>query len=142
MYTIKILENAEEMVPHYELTMQLNYKIDRDTYRLYLEEMTSQGYKQLAIYEGENCVGIAGYWVATKFYSGKYLELDNVIVDKNARSKGIGKLICDRLEVEAKKIGCKTAVLNAYVQNNMAHKFYMKEGYRILGFHFIKPLDN
>lgn len=140
MYSTRILETVKEMAPNYDLIMQLNYRIDRETYLSYLEDMTSKGYKQLAVFEEENCIGLAGYWVATKFYCGKYLELDNVIVNEDARSKGIGKLMCDRLEAEARKAGCKTAVLNAYVQNNKAHKLYMREGYRILGFHFIKEL--
>jgi GNAT superfamily N-acetyltransferase len=140
MYQTKILDKAEEMLPYYDLIMQLDYQLDRETFASYLEEMTIRGYKQLAVFEEENCVAIAGYWVTTKFYCGRYLELDNVIVNQTIRSKGIGKFVCDRLEEEARKFGCTTVVLDTYVKNDKAHKFYMREGYRIVGFHFIKDL--
>lgn len=140
MLNTKILTAVTDMLPHYALIKQLDYKFDEYTYQTYLNDMVAKGYKQLAVYNDAKCVAIAGFWIATKLYCGRYVELDNVIVDKDVRSSGIGNLICETIEAVAIKEGCSVGVLDAYVQNDRAHKFYMKKGYRILGFHFIKNL--
>jgi GNAT superfamily N-acetyltransferase len=50
------------------------------------------------------------YGFNTKLWTGKYIELDNVVTDKNHRSKGVGKLINDFAAEKAKQLGCKFIV--------------------------------
>jgi GNAT superfamily N-acetyltransferase len=139
-YRFTELETLDEMLGQYELVIQLSPQITHEKYRLMLEDMLEHGYRMLAIYDGEKCVGISGFWISTKLYSGKYVELDNVVIDKDYRSKGVGKLLCDRVIEEGKKAGCETAMLDAYAENMSAHRFYFREGFIIRGFHFLKKL--
>jgi hypothetical protein len=44
--------------------------------------MIPNNYKQIAVFEGDVCVGLSGLWSGTK-NSGKYLEIDNFIVQQN-----------------------------------------------------------
>ena len=105
-----------------------------------LRDMLRHGYRMAGAFAAKKCVGISGFWISTKIYSGKYVELDNVVIDKNYRSQGIGKQLCDWIVVEAKKLGCTTAMLDAYSENSSGHKFYFREGYILRGFHFIKKI--
>jgi GNAT superfamily N-acetyltransferase len=105
-----------------------------------LEEMLKNGYRMIGVFDGKKCIGISGFWIGTKLYSDKYLEPDNVVIDKNYRSKGIGKLLFDWLSAEAKLHGCKTIMLDAYLENIQGHKFYWREGFVARGFHFLKKL--
>ena len=41
---------------------------------------------------------------------------------------------------KAKQLGCKFIVLDAFVDNRDAHRFYFCDGYVIRGFHFLKSL--
>ena len=52
-----------------------------------LEEMVPNGYKQIAIYDINKLVAVSGYWINTKLYSGRYLEIDNFVVDKIIKAK-------------------------------------------------------
>ncbi len=79
--------------------------------------------------------------INTKIYSGKYVELDNVVTDENYRGKEIGKLLCNYVLTIAKQNNCKTAMLDAYLENHQAHHFYEREGFVKKGFHFIKKLQ-
>jgi hypothetical protein len=45
--------------------------------------MIPNNYKQIAVFEGDVCVGLSGLWSGTKLWSGKYLEIDNFIVHQN-----------------------------------------------------------
>lgn len=94
----------------------------------------------VGVFDGKKCIGISGFWIATKLYSDKYIEPDNVVIDKNYRSKGVGKKLFKWLEKEGKCNGCKTIMLDAYVENFSGHKFYWREGYTARGFHFLKRL--
>lgn len=73
-------------------------------------------------------------------WCGRYLELDNVIVHPNHRSKGIGKILTDYLVEKAIETDCIMAVLDAYTTNFAAHKFYINHGFVPKGFHFVKYL--
>jgi ribosomal protein S18 acetylase RimI-like enzyme len=137
---IKTVDSASEMMAQYELITQLNPKVTLQDYMLMINDMVTLNYKQAVAYSNEKPVGICGFWINTKIYSGKYIELDNVVVDTNFRSKNIGQLLCDYVLEIAKQNNCKTAMLDAYLENTQAHVFYQRIGFTKKGFHFIKPL--
>ena len=138
IYTI--LTNVEDMLAHYGIVTQMPYSFDSATYAAYLEEMIPMGYRQMIVQEQGECIALAGYWINTKLYCGRYAELDNVIVTANHRDRGVGRLLCQQIEAEAIRQGCKTVLLDAYVENSKAHRFYFREGYIIRGYHFLKKL--
>lgn len=137
---IKTIDTVEEMLPQYQLICQLSPEVTFDEYSIMLKEMIKLNYKQAVFYYKQKPIGVCGFWINTKIYSGKYIELDNVVVDQNFRSKNIGKLLCDHVLLIAKQQNCKTAMLDAYLENTKAHTFYEKLGFIKKGFHFIKPL--
>jgi ribosomal protein S18 acetylase RimI-like enzyme len=65
--------------------------------------MVPHNYKQLAVFENEICIAVTGFWTGTKLWSGKYIEIDNFIVHPEHRSKGLGKMMTDYIDVKAKK---------------------------------------
>ena len=79
-------------------------------------------------------------WLTVRIYSGKQLEIDNVIIDSAYQSQSFGEQFIQLIEVWAKDNNCETIELNAYVENKRAHKFYFKHEYSILGYHFQKKL--
>lgn len=85
-------------------------------------------------------VGISSGWTTVKLYSGKQLEVDNVVIAGPLRSNGLGKKFFKFIEDWAKKRDYKTIELNTYVQNSKSHKFYYNLGFSILGFHFWKQI--
>ena len=138
-FVIKELTKAE-MLLQLPLINQLSPDIKQKDYERMLEEMLKHGYRMIGVFDGKKSIGVSGFWLGTKLYSDKYLEADNVVIDKAYRSKGIGKLLMDWLEAEAKRKGCKILMLDAYVENFSGHKFYYREGFIARGFHFLKKL--
>lgn len=137
---VRELTSKEEMISVFPLLKQLNPDLKKNNFKIMLDDMLAHGYRMAGVFENKKCIATAGFWISTKIYSGKYVELDNVVVDKNFRSKGTGKKLCDWIIAEAKRCGCKTAMLDAYVENASAHKFYYRDGYIIRGFHFLKKI--
>ena len=97
-------------------------------------------YHCFGLWKDGRLVAMSNGWITVRFYSGKQLEVDNVIVDPELRSQGVGKYFFSCIHQWAIENGCKTIELNTFVQNSKSHKFYFNEGYAILGFHFQKLL--
>jgi len=135
------LETVSEMVAQIEIIRFLYPNITFETYETYLSNMVPNGYKQVAVFENKQCVGLSGYWYNTKLWTGQYLEIDNFIVHSEHRKKGIGKIITDFIDAKAKELSCTCIVLDAFTGNFTAHRFYYNQGYEPRGFHFIKTID-
>lgn len=124
------------------LTKQLNPNIENKVLKeRQLEMFVFQNYRCFGIFENEKLIGVSSGWISVKLYSGKQLEVDNVIIDSSVQSKGYGTIFLDLIEEWSDKEGCETIELNAYSQNNRAHKFYFNRNYKVLGFHFQKKND-
>jgi GNAT superfamily N-acetyltransferase len=139
-FEISEIKGKKNILECYPLIKQLTPELSQKDMRTYLELMLPMGYRMFGVYEGKKLVGCTGIWTGAKFYCGKYLEIDNFILDKKYRSKGIGKLLTDYIDKLAKKEKCKVIMLDAYTTNHASHKFYLREGFIIKGYHFIKFL--
>ena len=138
---IRELNTVGEMAAQLETMHELDPDMTAEKYEDYLSEMVTRNYHQVAVFEGNVCLGLTGYWIGTKLWSGKYIEIDNFVVRPEHRSKGIGKIICDYIDQKAKALNCSMIVLDAFTTNFAAHRFYYNQGYGPKGFHFVKILD-
>ncbi|WP_338376081.1 GNAT family N-acetyltransferase [uncultured Flavobacterium sp.] len=134
------LTTKETMLEQLPIIQHLYADFTLEKYESLLDEMLPINYKQVIIQENNETIGLAGFWIATKLWCGKYLELDNVIVHPSHRSKGIGKVITEYLVQKAIDNNCTMAALDAYTTNFAAQKFYMNLGFVPKGFHFVKDL--
>ena len=139
-YTISLLsaKDIEDIVP---LIEELNaFKASKAILHKRFEEMFTQSYECVGVFDQDKLVGVAGLWFQTRHYSGKSCEADHVFLQQTYRNKGIGEKLFDFIIKHAKAKGCEAVELNTYVQNTASHKFYYNQDFSILGFHFLKQL--
>ena len=105
-----------------------------------LIEMFAQGYKCVGIFDEEKMVGVSGLWIITKYYIGKHIEPDNVIIHPKYQGRGIGKYLMQWTHEYARAQGCIASEFNCYVTNHIGQRFWANEGYKIIGFHYQKML--
>jgi diamine N-acetyltransferase len=139
MFTYQLIP-AEEMDSIIPLWQLLNNQISSKILGERLKEMLQKGYACAGVYEGEKLIGICGIWILTKYYIGRHLEPDNVIILPEYRGRGIGEKLMEWVHAYGKSRGCVAAELNCYVSNAAGQKFWVNEGYEILGFHYRKML--
>ena len=84
--------------------------------------------------------GFVGAWIATRIWSGRYLEVDNFVVHPDQRGAGIGTRLMAHLEDLARANDCEIVALDTYVTLHDAHRLYHRLGYSVLGYHFVKKL--
>ena len=140
-FEVKELKTKEEMLQQLNVLQFLYPELTLDRYAEMLTDMLNANYGQVAVFDDAKCVAISGFWFGTKLWCGKYIELDNVVVDPTYRSKGVGRLMSDFLENKALGLNCTILVLDAYTTNFGAHRFYYNQGFGPKGFHFVKVLN-
>jgi GNAT superfamily N-acetyltransferase len=140
---IKELKSLEEMLEQLPVLQELYPSLTLDAYRNDLINMLPNNhYGQIAVFEGETCLGLTGYWIGTKLWCGKYLEIDNLIVSEKQRSTGVGKRMFEYLAAKATQENCTMMALDSYTSNFKAHKFFYNQSFAPKGFHFIRVLKN
>ncbi len=138
-FEIGLLAN-EEMQGLFPIIEELNPGMQKQLFEDRLQEMQANKFNCIAVWHNDTIIACCGFWILIKFYNGRHVEPDNVGVLTDYRNFGLGKTMMDFLHEHAKNMGCTYSELNAYVSNNKAHKFYFKDDYKILGFHFQKTL--
>jgi ribosomal protein S18 acetylase RimI-like enzyme len=63
------------------------------------------------------------------------------VVKTKYKNQNIGELHCEEILEIAEIENCKVAMLIIYIENEEAHRFYERLGYRKKGFHFVKKLN-
>ena len=145
MFEIKLIptQNIKSIIP---LVILLNKGIDEIVLLERLEAMLQNNYQCIGVYDTsaslstskENLIGICGLWTLTKFYNGKHLEPDNVVIHPDYRNKGIGELMMTWIDNYARQNNYELIELNCYVENLKGVEFWKKTGFTIRGHHFQK----
>ena len=103
-------------------------------------EMFAQNYECAGIFDKDKLIGISGMWFCTRHYSGRSVEVDHVYIEDGYKGQGLGSQFFEWIYYYVKQKGYESIELNTYVQNHASHKFYYNQGFKILGYHFVKKL--
>lgn len=120
----------EDLLSIIPLLQILNDSIQEALLPERLREMAGQGYQCAGLYDSARLIGICGLWILTKYYVGKHIEPDNVVILVEYRSRGLGKRLLAWVHEYARSQGCIASELNCYLSNQRANAFWEKEGYR------------
>lgn len=139
--TIRELVGMTELRTIYPLIQQLNPEVDEALFLERLAAMLEQGnYRCIAAYRDDQLVGAAGFWIGTQLWCGRFVEPDNVVVDRELRSGGIGGLLMQWIEAEGEQLGCELMKLEAYAERTRTRSFYRRIGFEEPGIVMVKPL--
>ena len=90
--------------------------------------------------EGNRLTGYMGGRIITDFVHGRHLYIDDLVVDREARSRGTGSLLLKEAEAWAGREGCRGLRLCTGVENEGAKRFYAREGWTARALAFKKKL--
>ncbi len=133
-------KSDEEILATRTVMLQLRPHIAPDDYVPRVRRMMTTGFHLAAVVEDEVVRAVAGYRFLDMLYSGKMLYVDDLVTDSEARSAGHGRELVTWLQREAVANGCAQLHLVSRVDRAEAHRFYFRERFAILGFHFAKRL--
>lgn len=137
---VRELVGFEAVKGMFPLIHQLNPEIEEKDFLTRLKAMLEEGYRCIGAYRDGELVGVSGFWVGTRFWCGRFIEPDNVVVDENCREGGVGRVLMEWIEAEGRRLGCDIMKLETYAAKVGARAFYRRQGYEEPGIVMLKPL--
>ncbi len=126
----------------FEVLRQLRGHLDRDGFDRLHRAAVPQGLRFTAIFGPDGaCLGVAGWRVMDTTNMMRKLYVDDLVVDDDARSGGVGSALLDHLVDRARTLGCHSLELDSGHQRVDAHRFYLREGLTDASRHFVVHLD-
>ncbi|MBY0202422.1 MULTISPECIES: GNAT family N-acetyltransferase [Paenibacillus] len=107
-----------------------------------IERLNSdENYKIIVAVSDNKVVGcISMVQIMALEYEIGYLQINGLVVQKNAQQKGIGTKLIDHAEDFASKNGLSYMILNCGFQRTKAHEFYESKGFDRLSYCFTKAV--
>lgn len=118
------------------MLVQLRPHLTREKLQRVLAEGTPQGLRFTGLFDGDECLAVAGWRVMANTARGRQLFVDDLATTSSARSQGNGRRLLQHLVQVARAAGCATLELDSGVQRFDAHRFYVRERMDIVGHHF------
>lgn len=124
-----------------ELVSQLGYPSTTSQMLARLDALTGPDTTAFVATAGGEVVGLAGVRAEALFEADTPVaRLVVLVVDAQARSRGIGRSLLGHVEAWARRRGCARVVLTSSNHRTAAHAFYRAAGYRDTGVRFVREL--
>jgi GNAT superfamily N-acetyltransferase len=120
---------------------ELRTSLSAEEFAAVYAEGFDQGLRFTAAYDGDRCVGVAGWRVMATTVLSRKLYVDDLVTRSSERSRGVGSALIAELSARARDAGCRAIDLDSALHRTDAHRFYIREGLPIVSFHFARGLD-
>jgi GNAT superfamily N-acetyltransferase len=109
--------------------------------RQIITDGSAQGLRFGGAFDGERCLGVAGWRVVLNTSDLRKLYFDDLVTTQAAQSSGVGRILLAELRKRAIEHGCFTLELDSGVQRYDAHRFSLRERMNIDAHHFTLQLS-
>jgi GNAT superfamily N-acetyltransferase len=140
MEIVELPPGDERLGSVFGVMRELRPHLDELEFKRRYDASHPEGYRVVAIFDGEECRACAGYRMMTNLVSGYHMYVDDLVTAEQWRSRGYGRLLNKYLVDHAANAGCTSVQLDSATQRREAHRFYFRQRYTIFSFHFIRPL--
>ena len=141
MASIRHMRSDDEVRSTFRVMHQLRPFLVESAYVEAVRVQREQyGYHLVALVADGEVVCVAGYKFSHSFHFAKYMYVDDLVSDANARGKGHGEAMFDWLEAECRRTGCSHLRLDTGVQRHGAQRFYKRKRMDALCYHFVKEV--
>ncbi|MGE8346489.1 GNAT family N-acetyltransferase [Pseudomonas helleri] len=141
-YTFQLLETSTDQRASFDLMRVLRPHLsDPDAYVAQLSRQTRQGYRLLAISNGQGMVGLAGYRELENLIYGRFIYVDDLVISPQLQGSGVGATLLNAVREEAVRRGCDHFVLDTGLHMALAQRFYFRQGLLARGMHFTEKLS-
>lgn len=94
-----------------------------------VHRMRNDGYRLLAVWQGDTPRALAGYRLQENLvYGGRFLYVDDLVTDEAARGTQWGARLIEATTRIAEQADCARFVLDTGLSNALAQRFYFRQG--------------
>lgn len=114
---------------------------DADDFVARIARMRAESYQLLAAIDAGKVVALAGYRYQENLIYGRFMYVDDLVVDGTRRGGRWGARLLHALDAIAREAGCARFVLDTGLSNALAQRFYFRQGLLTSAIRFSKPLE-
>jgi ribosomal protein S18 acetylase RimI-like enzyme len=135
-------ESAVEIASAFPLMRALRpHLIDSDSFVAQIERQMKGGYALLLARDAGAPISLAGYRLLENTIYGRFIYVDDLVVDEAVRRDGVGRALLDAVSVVGRARRCEKLVLDTGLGNSLEQRFYFRAGMLATGMHFAQPLN-
>ena len=140
-FKIKIARTDLEILACYPVMAQLRPHLGLDEFLARVRRQDAdRGFRLIYLAERGEVLAVAGIRIGEWLAGGKYLEIEDLVTNENARSAGHGGRLFDWIVDFAKAEGCSGIRLVSNVTRYGAHRFYLNKRMKIEAYYFSMEL--
>jgi GNAT superfamily N-acetyltransferase len=134
--SIQLAESDTQILSCFPTLSQLRPHLEFDRFLDQVHRQQQQGYQLVYIDVEGRSVAVAGFRVLENLFAGKFMYVDDLVVDEEVRSQQYGQHLFEWLVEYAKQQDCQQLHLDSGVQRFDAHRFYLRQRMKIASHHF------
>ena len=138
---IELAQSDRQIDACFPVISQLRPHLDRAEFVAQVRRQQAAGYELVHLVQSDRIVAVAGYRIGESLAWGRYMYVDDLVTDAEARSAGYGQTLLDWLRQRAREAGCVQLHLDSGVQRYDAHRFYLRNRMAITSHHFTLVLS-
>ncbi|WP_299493724.1 GNAT family N-acetyltransferase [Acaryochloris sp. IP29b_bin.137] len=140
MTLIQIATTDDQIRACYPVMVQLRTHLDSQAFVIRIHRQMQFGYQLAYLSSSDRICSVAGFRISESLSWGRFLYVDDLITDAQARSQNYGHQLLDWLVQYALHHNCVQLHLDSGLQRLDAHRFYQRERLQISGYHFALEL--
>ncbi|HTL89787.1 MAG TPA: GNAT family N-acetyltransferase [Leptolyngbya sp.] len=133
---IQLAESDSQILKCFSTLSQLRPQLQQETFLDQVRRQQQGGYRLAFIDEEAQVIAVAGFRISERLACGRFMYVDDLIVDQTMRSQQYGQHLFDWLIHYATQHQCKALDLDSGVQRFEAHRFYLRQRMSISSHHF------
>ncbi len=139
---VRFAESDEEIRGCFPVMRELRGHLSEEAFLDRVRSQQRDGYRLAFLEMDGSPVAVAGFRILETLASGRFLYVDDLVTLEAERSKGYGAQLLAWLRDRAERESCAALELDSGIQRKDAHRFYEREGLRLVGYHFAVELGS
>ncbi len=125
---IRLATESYEWIRCFPVLSELRPHLQEDAFVDTMTRLAKTTQFQLAYLDDGGVRAVAGLRIAEWLHTGRYLEIEDLVVASGERSKGYGGILFDWIKQYAIDQNCNQLRLVSGIQREAAHRFYLRKG--------------
>jgi GNAT superfamily N-acetyltransferase len=101
---------------------------DADSFIRQVMRQREDGYRLSAAWSEGRVVGVIGYRLQENLLHGRFVFVDDLVVEEEFRRHGVGAKLLAVARAYARETGCRQFVLDTGLHMALAQRFYYRQG--------------
>jgi len=137
----EIIENDDIAAVYPLMSILRPHLPNEEAFVAQVERQAQAGYRLSGFRHNRQWQGLIGFRLGENLLYGKFLYVDDLVVEPSSQNKGIGKRLIEYVRRYAQTLDCANLVLDTGLCMPYAQRFYYRQGLLAKGMHFVESIN-